>query len=130
MSQSTHLNVSKTSFAIMYSRSNSQYLLLPFYKLSTRLLVSLDKELVINQEKRKKILSCFFSTKKIMHFSVFSPRYLSCPLNSFASCLIIKWLKIDFKSHSLTHCGKPMEFILVFWTFICRECVQPPYLSV
>ena len=35
-----------------------------------------------------KVISC---TEKVIYLPVFSPKYLSSPLNSFASCLIVKW---------------------------------------
>ena len=35
--------------------------------------------------------SFLIGTEKVIYFSVFSPKYLNWPSNSFASCLIMKW---------------------------------------
>ena len=36
--------------------------------------------------------SFLIGTEKVIYFSVFSPKHSNWPSNSFASCLIMKWL--------------------------------------
>ena len=36
--------------------------------------------------------SFLIGTEKVIYFSVFSPKHSNWPSNSFANCLIIKWL--------------------------------------
>ena len=67
-------------------------------KLSTRL----DSEVHINLELSIKLSSYvivlllsgsfLIGNEKIMYFSVFSPKHSNWPSNSFANCLIMKWL--------------------------------------
>ena len=88
--QSKHVNVSKTSLGVMYSRLDLQPLHWPFCRPSVRLLIRLDRELPINLTLWMNFILYFIifpfsyfsiSTEKVMYFSAFSTGYSNCSSN-------------------------------------------------
>ena len=91
--QYTHLNVSKLSLTVMYSKLDLQSLYLHLCRPSTRLSVRLDREQTINLA---------LSMKLILYFMIF-------PFSCFSICTE----KNINDNHSLTHCGRVTGLLLV-----------------